>query len=244
MLDTPRPTARAATIVIAAPSPTRAGAASASAPAPPAATGSSRGAAARCATTTTPSAATAARHLPERDVRRLPRRRRSPAAGTTATAKSQLEIRNTGNPTKSQLQWKWGSGAATTLAEFGNPGSTDDPPLCVYDNGDPHLPRLGSQAWRHLQRQAVLEAQPQGLPIQEQDAGADGIQQLAQVRGLGKPRSRSRPRVRCSRCPTLPLNGTRSPFNSRRSRRSGLLASRLPYAVHQERRRDVQRQTD
>src|SRR6185436_11659961 len=36
---------------------------------------------------------------------------------------------------KDQLQWKWTKGAATTLGELGDPLTTEDYYLCIYDAG-------------------------------------------------------------------------------------------------------------
>ncbi len=104
----------------------------------------------------------------------------TPLAGCrspVATAKAQLKIKSTGNPTKSQLQWKWGSGAATTLAEFGSPGTSDDYYLCIYDNGARIFTGTvpaggicsGKPCWK---------GNPKGFQFKSKTLMPDGVQQL------------------------------------------------------------------
>ncbi len=51
----------------------------------------------------------------------------------TASGKAQLKLKNASDDAKDQLQWKWGKGAATALADFGDPLASTDYALCVYD---------------------------------------------------------------------------------------------------------------
>jgi hypothetical protein len=51
----------------------------------------------------------------------------------TAPLKAQLQVKDPGDPLKRLLGWKWISGQATTLADFGDPRTSDDYVLCVYD---------------------------------------------------------------------------------------------------------------
>lgn len=67
----------------------------------------------------------------------------TPSSGCRAAVpgRASLTIRNSATDGKDQLQFKW-AGAATTLAEYGNPTSTASYALCVYDsasNGPPLL---------------------------------------------------------------------------------------------------------
>lgn len=67
----------------------------------------------------------------------------TPSSGCRAAVPrgASLTIRNSATDGKDQLQFKW-AGAATTLAEYGNPTSTASYALCVYDsasNGPPLL---------------------------------------------------------------------------------------------------------
>ena len=51
----------------------------------------------------------------------------------TAPKKGQLKIKSPSDPGKKQMQWKWGAGAATTVADFGTPTSSTSYALCLYD---------------------------------------------------------------------------------------------------------------
>jgi cysteine-rich repeat protein len=94
-----------------------------------------------------------------------------------ATAKAQLKIKNTGNPTKSQLQWKWGSGAATALAEFGDPMSGEDYYLCIYDNGT-RIYRNTVPAGGTCSGKPCWKANPKGYQFKTKTLVPDGVQQL------------------------------------------------------------------
>ena len=53
-----------------------------------------------------------------------------------ASAKGRLRIKvNARDAGKNQLQWRWGNGAATTKAEFGDPTNAEHYALCLYDAG-------------------------------------------------------------------------------------------------------------
>jgi len=52
-----------------------------------------------------------------------------------ASTKGLLKISENADPAKNKLEWKWSKGAATTKAEFGDPTSTEDYTLCIYDAG-------------------------------------------------------------------------------------------------------------
>ncbi len=62
----------------------------------------------------------------------------APSAGCKLpllSGKSKLTIKDNAVDTKDVLKWKWVKGAATTLAELGNPTATDGYLLCLYDAG-------------------------------------------------------------------------------------------------------------
>jgi spore coat protein A len=62
----------------------------------------------------------------------------SPATGCRrpASTKGLLKIKlDTEDPRKNQMQWKWLHGTATSKLEFGDPTTTEDYYLCVYDQG-------------------------------------------------------------------------------------------------------------
>jgi len=52
---------------------------------------------------------------------------------------SVFQLKIGANPNKNALSWKWNKGAATSLADFGDPTATSSPTtygLCVYAEGD------------------------------------------------------------------------------------------------------------
>jgi hypothetical protein len=53
----------------------------------------------------------------------------------TQSAAAVLQIKNRTPDTKDGLLWRWNKGAATMKAEYGNPVTTDDYALCLYDAG-------------------------------------------------------------------------------------------------------------
>jgi cysteine-rich repeat protein len=55
----------------------------------------------------------------------------------TLPAAAQLQTKNVAPGVKDLLKWKWSKGQATTLADFGNPMTTDGYALCVYDESGP-----------------------------------------------------------------------------------------------------------
>lgn len=54
---------------------------------------------------------------------------RPPAVG----GKSKLDIKDNADDAKDGLKWKWQKGSATTVADFGDPRTTDGWYLCLYD---------------------------------------------------------------------------------------------------------------
>ncbi len=58
---------------------------------------------------------------------------------STVALKSSLAIKDGSKNAKDTLQWKWGSGAATTAADFGDPVASDAYRLCVYQGTSPFV---------------------------------------------------------------------------------------------------------
>jgi cysteine-rich repeat protein len=50
-------------------------------------------------------------------------------------AKASVKLKNDDDNTKDALQWKWNNGSDTDKDEFGDPLTTDDYWLCIYDAG-------------------------------------------------------------------------------------------------------------
>jgi len=58
----------------------------------------------------------------------------------TEPGKAALLLRTESTSYSDALKWKWGSGAATARADFGDPLTTDSYALCIYDeSGAPTL---------------------------------------------------------------------------------------------------------
>lgn len=54
---------------------------------------------------------------------------------TTAPLQAKLQIKNSPTPTADQVSFKWSKGVAVGVAEFGNPTTTEDYALCVFNPG-------------------------------------------------------------------------------------------------------------
>ena len=84
--------------------------------------------------------------------------------------------------TKDRLQWKWQKGAATTMADFGDPLATTDYGLCVYDgNGDAasRAPRSRPAARCNAKSpRPCWRASRSGFRYVDRDLTPAGIQQL------------------------------------------------------------------
>jgi hypothetical protein len=62
----------------------------------------------------------------------------TPAVGCRApiaSGKAKLTIRDNALAKKDFLKWTWVKGSATSVADFGNPTTTDGYSLCIYDAG-------------------------------------------------------------------------------------------------------------
>ena len=78
---------------------------------------------------------------------------------TTAPLQSKFQIKDKTPDTADQVQFKWNKGAATGVAEFGAPTTTDDYALCVFNASDALILQLDapaggvcntSQCWKTL----------------------------------------------------------------------------------------------
>jgi cysteine-rich repeat protein len=132
----------------------------------------------------------------------------TPAGGCklpTASKKAQLQIADKTPDSKDRLQFKWGKGAATTMAEFGSPTTTTGYALCVYDNGNlvthANIPAGGTCAGRQCWTQ-----KPTGFQYKDKDLTPHGIAQLKLKAGIA---GKAQVQVKGSRdnllTPTLPL---------------------------------------
>ncbi len=66
----------------------------------------------------------------------------APLAGCrapVAAGKASIQVKDGGDDTKDLLQWKWGSGAATSKDDFGYPPASNGYTFCMYGGGAPVL---------------------------------------------------------------------------------------------------------
>jgi hypothetical protein len=117
----------------------------------------------------------------------------------TLPRKARLTVKDSTANERDAVTWKWGSGAETTKADFGNPTSSTDYTLCVYDrpSGQPRL-RLeavapaggacaGQPCWRETStgyRYADRERTPDGLSKILLRAGGQGRARIT-LKGKG-----------------------------------------------------------
>jgi hypothetical protein len=119
---------------------------------------------------------------------------------STEPAKSQLQLKDTGDNTGDQITWKWLKGEATAVADFGDPVNTDDYALCIYDESGPEPALLfgavapaggtcaGKPCWTAAGagfKYGNKEAVPDGLTGIKLKAGSAGKAAL-QVKGKGE----------------------------------------------------------
>jgi bacillopeptidase F len=125
-----------------------------------------------------------------------------PAVGCrlAATSGAQLQIKDDGHDAKDRLKWKWGRGAATALADFGDPiGGEVRYEVCVYDASAAAQPRMaslipargtcaGRPCWRAAGGSALQYANkaatPGGIAKAKLKAGPPGKAQL-RISGRG-----------------------------------------------------------
>jgi cysteine-rich repeat protein len=133
-----------------------------------------------------------------------------PACRSSVTpGQSQLQIADAAYPNdrKDQLKWKWNKGAATTLAELGDPSTTTSYVLCVYDNSQLVMSRAapaggdcgGKPCWR-----------PSAKKVQYSDRllTPSGIQKLTlSPGGIGKAKIALQARGQNLQSPSLPFAG-------------------------------------
>jgi hypothetical protein len=121
----------------------------------------------------------------------------SPAScrGSVASGKSSVALTDKSPDDKDQLQWKWAAGAATAKSDFGDPLTTDDYVLCLYDGSGarasivvPHGGTCdGKPCWKDQKKGFQYKAKtpvPGGITQLQLAAGADGKARIA-VKGKG-----------------------------------------------------------
>jgi cysteine-rich repeat protein len=134
----------------------------------------------------------------------------TPVSGCRApvvSAKAQLKIKRGTVDTKDQLQWKWSRGAATTVAEFRDPTTSESYYLCVYDKGQlvssTTMPAAGTCAGK-----ACWKASSTGYQYKDKELTPDGGAQLKMKAGLDeKAQAQFKGRGANLETPALPLTG-------------------------------------
>jgi acyl-homoserine lactone acylase PvdQ len=132
-----------------------------------------------------------------------------PASGCrlpTIAAASQLVLKDRTPDTADRLLWRWRKGAATSLADFGNPLASTDYALCVYDGGSAlvssaNAPAAGTCGTRPCWRQTSS-----GFKYGDRDLTPDGLQRITLVAGpSGVARIVVKGKGALLDIPTLPL---------------------------------------
>lgn len=119
---------------------------------------------------------------------------------TFLPGKSKLVLKDTSNDAKDKLVWKWSKGQATDLADYGDPTTTDDVELCLFDESSgtpqviasalmpaggtcPDKPcwRAGSSGYRYVDTTRT----PDGIEKLVLKAGPDGVPRVV-VKGKGE----------------------------------------------------------
>jgi hypothetical protein len=111
----------------------------------------------------------------------------TPSGTCLAPGKAQIQIKNTGDPTKGSLKFKWQKGvAAVAQVDLGNPITTHDSALCIYDEtgGVPSLVgRVGVPANAFWQ-----DKDPKGYQLVDKTGTHDGVTKVQLKTGdAGKP---------------------------------------------------------
>lgn len=91
--------------------------------------------------------------------------------------KSPLTMKDRTPDTKDQLKWQWSKGAATTLAELGDPTTTDAYVLCVYDAQGLRM-NMSVPAGGTCDGRPCWKASSTGFRYQRKDGALRGITKL------------------------------------------------------------------
>jgi len=92
-----------------------------------------------------------------------------------------LQLRNTTPDTKDRLLWKWTHGAATTVADFGNPLSTTGYGLCIYDGNNTRLQAAAAPAGglcNATRARACWRATAKGYRYADRDLTPAGVRRI------------------------------------------------------------------
>jgi hypothetical protein len=111
--------------------------------------------------------------------------------------KSSLQLTNRSLDDKDHVLWKWSKGSATTLAELGDPVTSDEYVLCLYDGSDLRA-TMRVFPGGTCQERPCWRAKPNGFQYRNKDALPHGITHLTlragengkaslQAKGKGMP---------------------------------------------------------
>jgi hypothetical protein len=136
----------------------------------------------------------------------------TPAVGCKqqlASDRGTLAITNGAPNEKDRLGWSWVNGAATTVADFGDPTATTSYRLCGYDRtaGTPALVfSTGVAAGGTCDGKPCWRASKTGFRYRDRSAGAEGVRQVVLKAGAaGKSKIQVRGQGPKLALPALPL---------------------------------------
>lgn len=98
-------------------------------------------------------------------------------------AKAQITLKDAADDAKDQLVWKWAKGAATTLADFGDPTRGDGYELCLYDGGG-LVASSTAPAAGLCEGRACWSARGTGFGYKDRLRTPDGLQQITLKAGV------------------------------------------------------------
>jgi len=127
----------------------------------------------------------------------------------TATKKATIQLTDKSSDKADLLSWTWTKGAATTKAEFGDPTTTTDYNVCVYDNrtGTPGI-ILGARvlSGRTCGTKPCWKATKTGFKYTDSKSTVDGVNGLVLTEGAaGKAKITLKAKGASVFMPTLPL---------------------------------------
>lgn len=136
----------------------------------------------------------------------------TPLAGCRAPlapGAARLQIRNATPDTKDRLQWKWGKGAATPKAVFGDPTGGTDYRLCLYDGASALLGHASAPAGGPCNAKSpkpCWRESASGFRYLDEDLTPDGVRQLVLRAGIdGKAKILFEARGPSLQTPVLPI---------------------------------------
>jgi hypothetical protein len=136
----------------------------------------------------------------------------APASGCRlpiVAGKASLQVTDKMPDTKDRLQWKWQKGAATTVADFGDPTTTTGYGLCVYDGTGALLSEAAIPAGGTCNAKSprpCWRASRSGFRYVDRDLTPAGVQQLTLRAGVaGKAQIGLKARGPALATPDLPV---------------------------------------